>query len=69
MIDYGRVMLVGGRDLQNSALWEVGTTVRPRLGVLLSNPKFTLLLNCNLAKANNMCEHCEETVVFFLLLS
>lgn len=69
MIDHGRLMeVVGGKDLQNSVLWEVGTTLRPRQRDLMSNQKFTLLMNCNLAKANNMCEHCEEIGFFFFLL-
>lgn len=58
--------VVDGKDGQNSVSWEVGTRLRPRQRVLMSNQKFTLLLNCNLAKANNMCKHSEEIVFFFL---
>lgn len=48
---------------------DVKSKARSQQKVLISNQKFTLLLNCTLAKANNMCEHCEEIGFFFLLAS
>lgn len=66
--------MIDDKDLQKNVLWEVGTTLRLKHAVsqsrgFMSNQEITLLLNCNLAKANNKCEHCEEIVFFFLSMA